>query len=594
MVLLFALLSSLAHAITTASSTLKDEDGTHKPSHAVDGLLSTGWSEGVSGNGAGEWLELKLNKTTEIQTLSIWPGNYQKGRRSYREYARPKIIRIFVDGEQQGNPRRIQDKMKRFDFGVNTKGKTIKILIDDAYPGIVSEDLFIAEIAVNFTDRSAIKRYDQWLESKTAQREKERLNQKVKENYNIHIDSELSDKKSLDFLCDAGSDGPLYLRKKVSLFVPEGYRIQALDANDKAREALRKLKNANAIPCLERAALRARGKEAKKRWSHVNYYYAIRELIGGKNLMVPPWSQTGWSEGELQSFGEPLSLEISPFGMVWVADTGNNRIQVFNENGRMEKIYGQNKPSITNKWFKKGRPWYVSGSPAEKKGGLFINPVDIVFIPQKKDLFGFASLDANGRIQVFNDKGEVLRSWKMDHSYPASAKMGGTAYLLYIKRKKALCAIIQESGKCYKLDSEQISEFELQDGTPTAAEVLPNGKLLLAFNDKLIQYSIDGFRHRILIDKTKLGPSFEYLDMTLDEKNKLWVLTDYGDLFKFKNPRKIDFQIRITETPLAHPRIAVEDDMLYLLFEDHIEVFDVRQALIDREEAQKAADEKSP
>ena len=96
MVLLFALLSSFAHAIATASSTLKDENGTHRPSHAVDGLLSTGWSEGVSGNGVGEWFELKLNKKTDIQTLSIWPGNYQKGKRSFREYARPKIISIFI------------------------------------------------------------------------------------------------------------------------------------------------------------------------------------------------------------------------------------------------------------------------------------------------------------------------------------------------------------------------------------------------------------------------------------------------------------------------------------------------------------------
>ena len=83
MVLIFALLSSFAHAIATASSTLKNEDGTHRASNTVDGLLSTGWSEGIYGNGEGEWLELKLNKTTEIKTLSLWPGNFKKGKRSF-------------------------------------------------------------------------------------------------------------------------------------------------------------------------------------------------------------------------------------------------------------------------------------------------------------------------------------------------------------------------------------------------------------------------------------------------------------------------------------------------------------------------------
>ena len=93
------------------------------------------------------------------------------------------------------------------------------------------------------------------------------------------------------------------------------------------------------------------------------------------------------------------------------------------------------------------------------------------------------------------------------------------------------------------------------------------------------------------MDREILGNSFEMMDMTLDEKNKLWILTDYGDLFKFKRPGKVDFKIRITDIPLRNPRIAVQDDMLYLLFEDKIRVFDIKQALVDEEEAKKEKSE---
>jgi len=283
---------------------------------------------------------------------------------------------------------------------------------------------------------------------------------------------------------------------------------------------------------------------------------------------------------------------MDPFGMLWVSDTGNNRIQIFDENGRSKKIFGGKDPQIVDKWFKKGRPWYVSGAPALGKSGHFINPVDIVMIPQKKDVFSFATLDANGRIQVFDEKGSPLQSWVAEYDFAAQPKNGGTAYLTYIKKKKALCAIIQDSGSCYKIkNAEQISKFDIQDGVPTAVETLPNGKMLFAYTDKVVLYSHDGFRHRIVMDKTVLGESFEMMDMTLDENNKLWVLTDYGDLFKFKRPGKVDFKIRITDIPLQNPRIAIQDDILYLLFEDKIRVFDIRQALVDEEEAKKQKSE---
>ena len=588
MSLLFSLFLSIAFARTTGPKAITNDEGKHPTSNAVDGSLATSFATQKTDD---VWLGLTLSKKTDIQTLSIWPGDMSKGERSYREKSRPKLIRIFVDEQQVGEPRRIQDQFKRFDFKVNTTGRNIKIVVDEFYNGVVFSDVYIAEISVNFSDRSTASRYDKWLSSKTAQRALKKHEEKVKEKFEAIKTSEFGDKDAFSFLCTAAADGAKYQRKMLPTYVPEGYRIQAQDASPLARKALRKLEDANAVSCLQQAALRVGGKKSFKRLSNVQRLNAIGELKGGPNYSVGAWGGSGWSKGELQGFGEPLPLEVDPYGMVWVADTGNNRIQLFNENGRSKKIFGEDKPSVVDNWFDKGRPWYVSGSPAQAKANAFINPVDLVMIPQKKDLFSFATLDANGRIQLFNEKGEPILSWKAEHSFPAKPQNGGTAYLTYLKKKKALCAIIQDSGACYKLDSEQLSKFDIEDGVPTSVESLPNGKMLFSYSDKVVLYSFDGFRHKVVMDREILGNSFEMMDMTLDEKNKLWILTDYGDLFKFKRPGKVDFKIRITDIPLRNPRIAVQDDMLYLLFEDKIRVFDIKQALVDEEEAKKEKSE---
>ena len=586
--LLLSLILSTAFARTTGPKPISNDEGKHPVTNAVDGSLSTSFATKKTDD---VWLQLRLDKKTDIKTLSIWPGDVSNGERSFREKSRPKMIRIFVDGQQIGDPRRIQDEFKRFDFDVNTTGTNVKIVVDEFFNGVVFSDVYIAELAINFSDRSTAGRYDKWLNSKIAARAQKKHEEKVDEQFELIKKSEFGDKDAFSFLCMSAAEGAQYQRKKLSLYVPEGYRIQAQDSSKRARKALRLLKDANAVSCLQRAALRVGGKEFFKRWSNVEYYLALAELTGGPNYSVGAWGGAGWSKGELQSFGEPLPLETDPYGMVWVADTGNNRIQIFDENGRSKKIFGEDKPSIVDNWFDKGRPWYVSGSPAKAKANAFINPVDLVLIPQKKDIFSFATLDANGRIQLFNEKGEPTLSWKAEHNFAARPQNGGTAYLTYLKKKKALCAIIQDSGSCYKLDAEQISKFDISDGVPTSVESLPNGKMLFSYSDKVVLYSFDGFRHKVVMDQKILGTSFEMMDMTLDEKSKLWLLTDYGDLFKFKKPGKVDFTIRITDIPLRNPRIAVQDDMLYLLFENKIRVFDIRQALVDEEEAKKKKSE---
>jgi hypothetical protein len=134
-----------------------------------------------------------------------------------------------------------------------------------------------------------------------------------------------------------------------------------------------------------------------------------------------------------------------------------------------------------------------------------------------------------------------------------------------------------------------LARWEIPDGTPNSVEVLKNDKILMAFGDEIVQYNYDGFRDRVVMTNQVLGDGFESLDMTLDEDNKLWVLTDRGDAIKFKRPGKIDFKIHAIDRTIRYPRIAVIDDILYITSDNQIEVVDIRQLQLDLAAAEDEA-----
>ena len=395
------LASTLAFARSSASSVAKDTDGLHGADLALDGLLGTGWAEGAAGSGDGAWWEVDLGAPTALESVSLWPGNLEEGAKSFREYGRPKIVRILVDGKKVGEDVRLTDEMQRRDVSLpdGTKGKTIRVEIVEAYPGIVFGDCYLAEVAVNFTEGERTKnvaKVDAWRTGKAGAALQTKHEAEVVKAFDAHKADE-SETKSLGFLMDAAGEGAPYLRKQVSALVPEGYRAAALVPDPKAMEALLKLKDPNGIPGLELAALRAIGKEQKKIKSNVEYFYAWQDLKSGGRRNVRAWGESGWEPGALRGFGEPLALEIDRFGQVWVADTANNRVQRFTQEGVADKQLGAQK-DVSERWFGRRRTWYAAGSNASEESGAFVNTLDVELIPGKED-DRLAVLDSAGRVQ---------------------------------------------------------------------------------------------------------------------------------------------------------------------------------------------------
>ena len=596
------LLASLAYARSAASSAGTSEAGKHPSDLALDGLLSTSWAEGEPGSGEGTWWEFELPSATAIESISVWPGNLAEGKRSFREYGRPKVIRVFVDGVAQGEkeridegvktmlPHRLLDEMQRWDLPVSVTGKKIRIEVVEAYEGSVFDDLHVAEVAINVTEGErarAVGKVDAWRTGKEGEKLQVKHEAEVVAAFDAHRADDDED-TGLGFLMAAAGEGAPYLRKKVGSLVPEGYRAAGLVSDPKAMEALLKLKDPNGIPGLEMAALRALGKEQKKVRSDIEYFYAYADLKSGGRRNIKAWGESGWEVGALRSFGEPLPLEVDRFGQIYVVDTGNNRLQRFTQDGITDKQWGAPK-DVSQAWFDGRRTWYAAGSNAGEETGQFVNPVDVVLIPGKED-DRFAVLDARGRVQVFMPDGSPQIGWKVRVDDEMQDNVGGEGYLAWLPKKKALVAFVGDTAVAYALDGKQDGQelwrWEVKDGTPNAVEVGKDGRLYMTFGKLIVAYNTDGFRYGQVTDGATLGEGFEDTDLTVDETGRLWAMTDTGWVFNFKKPGKLDWKVRVSDIELIRPRFAVSQGMVWYTDRDRI----VRVDALQRHE-QELADE---
>lgn len=563
-----------------ASSELRDEDGTrHRATAAFDGLLQTGWAEGEDGTGDGSWIELPFDRPTDVKTISIWPGNLSQGRRSLREYSRPRTVTVTLTrgrGEEDVTQEvRLQDGglervgPQRIDLEMPVEGaRSLRITVNDAYEGGVFLDTYIAEVAVNFDEGATprvVERLQAYQESPAGERAKQKNYDEVVALFTKIKGEEFGDRDSLAEIIDRAGDGPPYLRDQLTR-VPYGYRIQALPPDPVSIEALQKLKDANAIPAFEMATLRSAGKAQQKYELQTEYFYALQELIGGGDRNIPFWGKEGWEPGALQGFGEPIPVEVDQFGDLYIADVGNHRIQRFTPEGRHDRIWG-GEPDIANLWFNGHRRYHVAGAAPGEKPGQFTNPVSIDMIPDK-EADGFVVLDAKGRVQVFDWEGRPTIGWKVRSRDEIEPNVGGQGYVRYAKKK--VIVVWGNEVFVYGPDSEELNTWKIEDGAPNGVEVLKNGKLLMIFGSELVQYSADGFRHGTVVDVEDVGPGVESWDVTVDEKFKLWAVTDTGMLAKFKKPGKIEYTLDVSDVDLIAPRLAVFDGIAYIIERNRI------------------------
>lgn len=138
------------HAAVEASSELPaDNLGVYHAWSAVDGALTTTWTEGVPGDGSGEWLRFTFPGPVRLQELRIDVG-YDYSETIFLANNRVQTARIvFDDGSALAltlaDARGLQT-VALADLGPVPATTSVQLIIDSVYPGTTYDDACIAEV----------------------------------------------------------------------------------------------------------------------------------------------------------------------------------------------------------------------------------------------------------------------------------------------------------------------------------------------------------------------------------------------------------------------------------------------------------------
>jgi hypothetical protein len=145
------LLSPFAR-VSSSSKLPSDRYGTYGPYAAIDGSEETAWVEGVPGPGTGEWIQLTFPGTIELHLLGFDVG-FDKNADLFAKNNRiKKATLVFSNGEQTSlsfeDARGLQEFSMVRAPGPNVETTSIKIVVDEVYPGTAYDDPCLAEIEV--------------------------------------------------------------------------------------------------------------------------------------------------------------------------------------------------------------------------------------------------------------------------------------------------------------------------------------------------------------------------------------------------------------------------------------------------------------
>ncbi len=564
---------ALAGPRFTASSSHATSKDDYGPAQAFDGLLDTSWAEGKPTVGLGEWLEVDLGADVEVEFLSIWGGSFSD-EESWRARSRLAVATVTATGPDGEITRTadIGDRFARKDVRIGAAIRSLRITIDEVHEGGVFSETHIAEVAFNFRE-GPNKELEETIQKNLARYRSTRDSDKKAEEalekaYAAAREGE-EYRENFRLISRTAARGHDYRGTAVQKYVPVGFRLQHLSFHEGAVDMLGRLKDANAINALQRAAAGAFSVDDRE-WLHgaVAYFRAYQSLLRTPRSTVPNWGSEGMERGAFQSRGEPLAMATDSLGNVYVADVGNNRVQRLSEAGTADRVLGGEKKAIVETWFGDSTEPYASGAAAGTKPGLFNQPVHLTV--GNYDIL--AVIDADMRMQTFDGEGKPLAQWQVDTKWRPRAGRGvSTPILTWMEDDFYL--LVEDEVIIYSSKGEQKKRYHLEGGKVQCAVIAAGGKLLVRHvgEGEIIEYKPeDGFRQGRWTKKGLPDDGSEDWDMATDEDDNVYVITDAGMLYKWNKRGKFREQREFFENARDVPRISVFSPIVYVSAKNEI------------------------
>lgn len=547
--------------------------GSHGAASAFDGLLSTAWVEDKPGQGVGEWLEVDLGADTAVRTVTVWGGHFGS-RDDWRDHHR--VAEVTLSGTGPEGAWKVGavlgDRFASKTIAVDKTTRTLRVTVDRAYDGAVRDELHIAEIAFDFDEKPD----PAWEEAIGKAVAKSKTTRDLPTQWPAALDAAYaackareSYNKNFEIIGLAAVRGPEWRLPFVQQLVPVGRRLSALQFDEAAVEMLGRLKDPNAIAYLEVAAAGAR-REKDRQWleESVRVFAAYAELMRAPRTSVPNWGSTGMEKGAFRGRGEPLALATDSQGNVWVADTGNNRVQRLTAAGSPDLVIGGAEKGVATRWFgEEGEPYATAAMPGAGPTE-FQQPIDL-------DVGNYdilAVVDADLRVRTFNADGTPKAQWELPSVWRPTAGQGVSSPIVTWKGDD-FYFIVRDEVFVYTADGAQKASFHLEGGPAQSAVIGAGGKLLVrhAGEKSLTEYKAeDGFKLGAWIKKGLPDDGAEDWDLCSDADDSVYIVTDAGFVYKFNKKGKFIKQYQVFENAKDLVRVAAFSNLILVSAKDAI------------------------
>ena len=278
----------------------------------------------------------------------------------------------------------------------------------------------------------------------------------------------------------------------------------------------------------DRMRLYVRKDIAAQVWNYGSMPVDVDEILAdpyeGKDIILLADEIIGGNGTDAGKFEKPRDIAVAPDGTIYVADTGNHRIQHLNAKGDVLHIWG----------------YFADSSQTEAPGGSFYEPWGIAVGPEGEV---YVTDTWNHRVQKFTPEGEFITEWGYFGQAETGTAFWGPRDILVDGEGRVF---ITDTGNkrvvVFTSDGEFLTAFgtagllEGQFDEPVGLAVDADGRIYVAdtWNRRVqvFEPDVSGLNYKPVLEWEIVGWYGQSLDnkpfLTVDDQNRIFVSDPEG------------------------------------------------------------------